>query len=220
LAGVEVLIEGLAAHTLTGPDGRFLLPSAPPGRHVVLFRAVGFRFVREIVSVTTGDTAWVSPTLVRSALPLEPIVVTGTPLRPRGLGMEGFEERRKLGFGFFIDSAYLRRNEHRNLSDVLRAANGIIIVPADVHRHWAGSGRRFTRNGLPCAMQVFVDGVALNRAIAPEAGGVGNPVYLEDLAQIHDIEAIEVYRGAAEVPVEYGGAGAGCGGILIWLRRP
>jgi hypothetical protein len=33
------------------------------------------------------------------------------------------------------------------------------------------------------------------------------------------LDAVEVYRSAAEVPVEYGGSNAGCGVILLWSRR-
>jgi hypothetical protein len=32
------------------------------------------------------------------------------------------------------------------------------------------------------------------------------------------LDAVEVYRSAAEVPLEYGGANAGCGVILLWSR--
>ncbi|RMH14199.1 MAG: hypothetical protein D6701_11515, partial [Gemmatimonadetes bacterium] len=40
-----------------------------------------------------------------------------------------------------------------------------------------------------------------------------------DLIRPEDIEAIEVYRGASEVPAEFGGSDAGCGAIVIWTRR-
>jgi outer membrane receptor for ferrienterochelin and colicin len=33
------------------------------------------------------------------------------------------------------------------------------------------------------------------------------------------VEAIEVYRGASEIPVQYNGSGAMCGAILIWTKQ-
>ena len=33
-----------------------------------------------------------------------------------------------------------------------------------------------------------------------------------------DLEAVEVYRSAAELPIEYGGTNAACGVLLLWTR--
>ncbi|HJR36556.1 MAG TPA: hypothetical protein VJ817_16485, partial [Gemmatimonadales bacterium] len=52
-------------------------------------------------------------------------MVTVSPDRPRGLGLEAFEERRRLGFGRFIDSATLRRNEQVPLVQMLGRLQGI-----------------------------------------------------------------------------------------------
>jgi hypothetical protein len=43
---------------------------------------------------------------------------------------------------------------------------------------------------------------------------------VEDLFALrpYDIEAIEVYRGAAEVPAELSGSTAECGVVAVWLR--
>ena len=35
---------------------------------------------------------------------------------------------------------------------------------------------------------------------------------------VRDIEGLEVYTGAADVPGEYAGRNAGCGVIVIWTR--
>ena len=35
---------------------------------------------------------------------------------------------------------------------------------------------------------------------------------------INDVQAIEIYRGAGEVPAEYTGSGAMCGVVVIWTK--
>lgn len=34
-----------------------------------------------------------------------------------------------------------------------------------------------------------------------------------------DLQAIEVYRSAAEVPGEFGGIGSRCGALVMWTKR-
>jgi hypothetical protein len=36
---------------------------------------------------------------------------------------------------------------------------------------------------------------------------------------VRDIEGIEVYTGAADVPGEFAGTDAGCGVVVIWTRN-
>jgi hypothetical protein len=45
----------------------------------------------------------------------------------------------------------------------------------------------------------------------------GNP---PDLAKFNplDLEGMEVYRSAAEIPPEYNATGSACGVILLWTR--
>jgi hypothetical protein len=55
---------------------------------------------------------------------------------------------------------------------------------------------------------MYVDGVAFGRAddVLDQVGPT-------------DIEGIEIYRRATEVPPEFGGLQARCGVILVWTRR-
>ena len=212
LAGVEVLLEGTERTATTNDAGRFALGGLPRGWRVALFRAVGFRPVRLAVNLVEGDTVWTEATLVpASAQELEPVVVTAEPKRPRGLGVEAFEERRRMGFGKFIDSATLRRFEHRRADDVLRGIPGVYMsnLKRPIDPVYAYSSRK------GCLMQVILDGVVLyssgNQVRPP-------PDFRHDFFP-SDFHAIEIYRSAAETPIEFGGAGAGCGTIVLWSRR-
>ena len=59
-----------------------------------------------------------------------------------------------------------------------------------------------------CLPDVYLDGI-------PQPGADE----LDDIIMPFDIEGIEVYRSASEVPARYTTAGANCGVILLWSRK-
>ena len=226
LVGVEVILEGTKKQTTTDGSGRFLLTDLPTGNKVVLFRSVGYRPQRVRVMLNKTDTTRIEAVLVSDRVRLEPIVVTGAPDRPRGLGREAFEERRKLGFGKFMDTTELRHRGYARMADVLSSMGVYMIQHQEGGRGplemRAASTRR---SGLehpgpsPCWMGVILDGVTLYKAVS--TGTVSNfppPDFRKDFS-VDNIEAIEVYRSASEVPMEFGGNSASCGVIVLWTTR-
>ena len=209
LAGVEVLLEKSGLKTTTDAAGRYVLGPLPGGLHTALFRFVGYRPVRMFVR-PVEDTVWASPVLVAGNVQLDPIVVTAA--EPRGLGVEGFEERRKMGFGRFIDSTELRRKENYRLGHLLGGSGQHV---------YAASPRRVGPQGEPCWMSVYLDGALFYRSPGPPEYGSKNDAEPPDLNAFQgaEFEAIEMYRSAAEVPIEFGGSSAACGVLVLWTRR-
>ncbi len=65
-----------------------------------------------------------------------------------------------------------------------------------------------------CLPSLWIDGVNVR-----SSGGANGPrVRIDDFLSPVEIEGIEIYRSASEVPPRYGGTGASCGVILIWTR--
>jgi hypothetical protein len=230
LEGVEVLINGTAHRTMTGANGRYLLEGLPAGIYQAIFRSVGHIPMRMDVLLTVGESTRANATLVRSDVVLDPIVVTGEADRPWGIGLEAFEERRKMGFGRFIDSATLRRSEHIRMADLLRRHAGIEVRAARIAGApgWVAlnpTGRDIT--GAPnCLMSIYLDGNMVGRGgvlgkTGQCIGPGGNCIDVPDLGlfDLTSVEAVEVYRRASEIPVQFGGAMASCGVIAIWSRR-
>jgi hypothetical protein len=206
LAGVEVVVVGSDRRTLTDGSGRYVLNMLPDGRRQVLFRSVGFRPVQEWVVLGRVDTVWANPMLVAHTVQLDPIAVTAKPDAPRGIGVEAFEERRARGMGVFFDSTEIRRYEHYRVRDFLQR------VPGQV--------RRPTPDGAgACVMSIYIDGVWMGGGGAPGTAQSKAPPDLNREIEMAQVQAIEVYRGAAEVPVEYGGTRGACGVVLVWTRR-
>ena len=206
LAGVEVVVVGSERRTLTDASGRYVLNFLPEGRRQVLFRSVGFRPVQEWVLLGRVDTVWANPMLVAQTVRLDPLEVTAAPRAPRGIGVEAFEERRARGLGVFFDSTEIRRYEHYRVRDFLQR------VPGQV--------RRPTPDGASaCEMSIYIDGVWMGGGGAPGTESSRTPPDLNREVEMAQVQAIEVYRGAAEVPVEYGGTRGACGVVLVWTRR-
>ena len=42
---------------------------------------------------------------------------------------------------------------------------------------------------------------------------------LDQMIRPDDIEAVEVYKSASEVPVQFQGQNGSCGTILVWTKR-
>jgi hypothetical protein len=219
IPGVEVLLNGTQHVTTTNSQGRYALAGIPAGAYQTFFRLVGHLPVRLDVRLTDGDTTRASTTMIRSDVVLAPIVVTGAPsTRGVGLGRDAFDERKRLGFGRFLDSTELRRLEGTlNLDDVLRRYTGIEVAAANKFMRVAlHPSRRDVEGRLNCLMQLYYNGAPVGRG-----GVIGtSDVKAEDLRgySVAGIERVEVYRSAAEVPLEYGGSSAGCGVILLWSR--
>ena len=206
LAGVEVLIEGTEHRTTTDPRGRFSFGVLPKGRHPLLFRAVGFQPVREAVVVAAEDTVWVNQLLIPAIVRLDPIDVTAAPVAPRGMGVEAFEERRRLGLGVFFDSTEIRRFD---------AVHSV----ADFLARVSGSARRAGPGGEQCAAAIYIDGIYRGGGGAPTGVAARPQPNLKEEVDMVQVHAIEVYRSAAQVPPEYGGTFGACGVILIWTKR-
>ena len=227
LSGVEVILEGTGRSVMTDAGGRYLLARLPTGGHVLLFRSVGFRPLRVRVVLAVPDTNEVNATLVPlGTQQLDPVEVKAMPAAPRGIGREAFEERRKLGFGKFIDSAEMRRSELRRTSDLLRGIPGVNMVrfrecttsrtcgPTE-ERAASGRGWRSLRaRNEYCWMSVILDGSPLYQ----DSGSRPPPDFSRDFS-VASLESIEIYRSSSEVPTEYGGTSAQCGVIVLWSRR-
>ena len=221
LEGVEVLINGTSHRAMTGANGRYLLEGLPAGIYQAIFRAVGHIPVRMDVLLTAGETTRANATLVRSDVVLDPIVVTGEPVREVGLAGRGFEERRKMGFGRFVDPEEMRRSEHLRLADVLRRHQVEIKPIGNMNSLYAVGTARGTPGGVyNCLMSIWIDGTL----ILPGGiiGELEKPLDLYDLRRVLEpaaLVAAEIYRRDSEMPLQFGGRRSPCGAIVLWTRR-
>ncbi|GMR13986.1 MAG: hypothetical protein BMS9Abin29_2213 [Gemmatimonadota bacterium] len=152
--------------------------------------------------------------LAPDAVELPGLLVQGE-RRVRSLEANGFYDRKKRGFGRFVEVAQLRRLQAIRPSELVRRLPGIITRDGEVR-----STRGVFRAEGPeyCLLQVVVDGVYRG-------------ANLDEVLIVDEIEAIEVYTGSSNVPPRWqslagigylnitGATTATCGVVLVWTKR-
>lgn len=140
-------------------------------------------------------------------IPLTPVSVE-VDANVRKLERAGFYERRRLGIGTFLEREQIEAGRARTAGELLRRVSGLRLI---VQGYFTDVQTR----GGGCRPGIYIDG-----ALVSGPRRTVTSFNLEDLPA-PDLEAVEVYPGAAGVPPQYNGAGmSGCGLILFWTRKP
>jgi hypothetical protein len=201
IANARITI-GDAPEVRTGNDGQFIVRQVPVGTRQIEAAAIGMEPVTEVVEVKTNDTVHVTFDIQKISA-LDTVRVRG--LSRQQLLPREINERRRLGFGHFVDSARLEKT-----GMTLKAAIGevpgayirlldrssamsrfVVMLPS-------GTGR--------CTANVLVDRIQ----IPPES---------IDLYRTNDIAVIEVYARSAEVPLDLVTKNRECGVVAIWTKN-
>lgn len=133
---------------------------------------------------------------------------------PRGK-MAGFHLRMEEGRGAYVTRAEIEEINANELTDVFRRVAGVQVVR---NRRYPGIKRlkmgraqpTFTGEGSECRPVYFLDGQRFE---------MGESDTVDRVFDTDEVEAIEVYRGAAEVPALFNVPGARCGVVAIWTRE-
>jgi hypothetical protein len=211
LIGAELAAPGLPGRAVTDWEGRFRLSGLPPGEREFTVRLPGLpatTFRTEILP--HGPTELVLRLSTR-LVPRPALEVSVEREDARAAKLEGFYRRRARGLGEFLDRDAITRRRPREVSDLLRGVPGVIVIPG------AGTtGDVVMRRSAPllahrdCRVGYFVDGIRIPPSEA---------FRLDELAP-DDLEAIEIYRGVAEVPPIFLRTGEECGVVAVWTRDP
>lgn len=204
--GARVSIVGTQIAATTDAAGRLRMAGLPTGTQTVEVRRLGYATRLKLVNLQPGQSTPVSFDLEVEAIPVAAIRVEGKRLRDWGaeyLERSGFDRRRKTGLGSFITRAELERRNPSFLSDALRAVPGINFQPNTMRGDAYVS---MVRAGRPCPIQYFVDGQLIG------------PGFNIDEIAAGDVEGLEIYRGASQVPPEFNRRTASCGVIAVWTR--
>jgi len=206
VAGATVRVRGGAASTATDATGAFALGNLPTGTHPVDVTAVGFQPRTLSVDIAPPSRGMPDRPLVvqLSAVDVTLDTMRVTSTRRRAPWQDGFDARRKMGMGRFVDAATIERRNPMMVADVLGMLPGLTIREGQFYTQRQVLMRT---NGGYCAPNLVVDGqrTALNG------------MSIDMLVSAQETAAIEVYRSAILTPGEFGPMGAGgCGTIVIW----
>lgn len=242
VAGFVTLMgmDGSALATaVSDRQGAWVLAVPGPGSYYVAAKRVGYRpWVAGPLEVKRSDELSSLFHLERLPVTLDPVEVRAQATR-RFLEVAGFYDRQRADFGHYITPEEIDKRHAARITDLLAALPGVTIVaPANGNVGPLSiklRGSNLSEGGL-CRPRIFVDGLlyargdarpkrrdngqSIERAIEDEIQRLDQGLSIDDIGHPSIIAAIEVYRSATQVPVQFGGTSVEtlCGVIVVWTR--
>jgi len=242
-------LDAPVASAVSGDKGKFRLSAERPGRYRLRAESFGYAtavsdtFTLEPLEELQVDL-WLSPEPI--GLPAVEVRSRRRPLMGN-VGLQTFVERRDRGLGGrFVTREDIEAAAASTLADALRAVPGVEVVKHPGRMGWylirmnrvSPSLRSLNDpcfRGAPGGRAACLKSQSDPERAAQDLVTGGCPVvFYMDNAKVHsadivsellnlvaagDIEAIEIYRSAAEVPGELSGPDARCGVVAVWTRR-
>jgi carboxypeptidase family protein len=215
LEGAQVEILGLTRTATTPGSGSYRFEGIKPGKYWVVARRIGYAPRRTALSFNPGDDREIR-------FQLEPLPYNLPDVKVRAEDKawmrkyQDFVWRSKASFhGYFLTRDDLDRAQGTYLGDVVRrylpfTNSQSYFTPyfADPFADRLGQFGASTRSRFMsgCAPAVSVNGGR------PMGGWAVNDFRPED------VEAVEVYRGGYQLPLEFTGWEAPCGLVIVWTR--
>jgi hypothetical protein len=216
-AKVEALAAGRGSgSTRSEADGKFEVRLRAAGTFRLQTERSGYRpTVTGDIPVAVRETVYVEVKVAAAAMQLDPLRVTArvAPPRRRTLELNGFYERERLGFGRFIRREDFETRSNLTTSQILARERGTIVVgsgPSEfiVFARSSSVGALRSPVAKYCIPQLYLDGMKISSGRD-----------LNEVVGPNQVEAVELYRSAAEIPVQYNGSDSACGVILVWTRH-
>jgi hypothetical protein len=199
------LLSGMG-EALTNERGEFVLQGLPFGSHTIEARAIGYvpgqviadivEFRRDVAQFTLLDV---------SAYLLDTVKVAAV-RRLDATARAGFERRRKMGSGYFVDESVLDTMKAFAFKDLVRRIPGVQFKRGNrlddnwrEHVEFAGS------TSEPCIPVIYLDGTRL----------LHDKTDLDVIIHPASVRRIEVYLRGVAIPAEFASNQA-CGVLAIW----
>lgn len=187
--------------TLSSKVGRFSFRVQRPGLYRVAVSRLGYDSTATAeLGVPPDQNLYVEIRVQPAALGMEPIRVSAPPVLPYLEGT-GFYERQRRGHGTFLGPDDLSRIPTAFPTQLLRRIVGVSVTRGEIRFRGVSS-----LMGGSCRPKIILDHMHLRGA------------RLDDLVPMEQVEAIEVYKGAATVPPQWR-SNATCGVIAVWTKH-
>jgi Carboxypeptidase regulatory-like domain len=206
---VETANGSLVAADFADAAGVVVVRVPQPGSYLVEARRGGY-YDAAVQVAAGGDQVQAVLPMAQRPFGLDTVVVIGR--RPGEREREGFERRRAMGEGVFLDSAFLATRSGR----VAYVGDMVAGVPGVYTRRGRGITVVRSLRGWRC-MVMLLDGRIVEFGFRD--GGVRE---LHQMVGPRDIKGVEIYREYSEVPPEfqrYAHVGMyRCGIYAYWTR--
>jgi hypothetical protein len=199
VSGARVSVQGSGASAATGTDGRFTLTGVMPGTQSILVRRVGYSPTETPLDVTSLHTNDVTVRLGAYTPVLSSVDVQA---KSDPLESTGFERRKKMGMGKYMDLEQIQKSNPTYTSDILRRIPGLYITGS-------GSSATVSTTRSNGCVGFVID----NNPVSTDAGQS-----IDEIIQENDIVAVEFYQ-PVDVPMEFtNGSNSGCAMLILWTK--
>lgn len=222
IANAEVSVTSLRLGVRTDSTGAFVLTGIAPGRHPVVFRAVGYEALSTEMTFAAGERVdadvVLRPAVVLSVQTqtqtqtLARVDVVATSRSGNNPRIAEFDERRKMGFGRFLTQEVFEKSEGRKLSEILIGKlPGVRTLTRQGARMLVATRGSISMDRRPCPVQIIIDDQVRNP-------GLGQEMFDIDQVDPSTVAAVEFYT-VSQRPLQFNRAGnAPCGTLVIWSR--
>ncbi|MEX2610173.1 MAG: carboxypeptidase-like regulatory domain-containing protein [Gemmatimonadota bacterium] len=217
-AVVSVLPAGadsVVASAVSGGNGVFSVRVPTAGRYRLRVEHIAFGTLETQARELDPDAV----VQVELALRGEPVALAPLDVRAERLEppyMQDIRDRMALPWGKFLTREDLAPLGSMRLGGVLGIVPGVRVretatIPV-IEMLRSHTARLFSADGS-CRATLYIGGARVGDEAEEDM-----LMWLRTLTA-HDIEAVEVYRGVAELPAAYGGSGSHCGVVALWFRH-
>jgi len=221
LGGATVSLRQLGLVQITDSDGAFLFEEVPEGQYTIAVELLGYSTREESVAVRAGKRISLALALAVQPIELEPIEVS-VEARNFDLEMTGFYQRREASSGIFITREKILERAPLFTTDIFQGLAGVRVVGGlgmGTQKAVVVSGSRalsFSSEPGLCYPAVWLDGQLVHSGSAGSM--VDGPAFLEQLVNPDMLAGVEIFSGAARIPVQFNVYSA-CGVIVLWTRQ-
>jgi len=226
---VAVRLAGERAEFVGATDdqGNFLFARVPSGTYEIVLEHLAYGTRSDSLEVDPGVLVSLELRMGMEPIELEPLVVMAE-RRSVSPMLLGFYERMSMDVGGrFITREDIEERQPVRITHMIQEDPWVTMITAKeafgnygcLAPWFRGKWQRDPSRGLQrCYPDVYVDGIKLNRGRRGAQASLES-VCIDEFVVPSEVEAIEVYKGAASLPAEFGGSSGRCGVIVIWTRR-
>ena len=208
---------------VTNARGEFTVSAETPGDFSLIASAFGFKETRVgVFELGPGGSMDIEFRVGPQAMPIDGILVElQRPALQHQLVRNGFVRRLQRGTGMFITPFDIEQSSALTTPDLFRGMPGVSIRPMGGSNAFTFAGETISflsPNGY-CTPTLYLDGVRLSPALVQSQS-------IDNLIPLAQIQAAEIYRRPAEIPIEYSSTGVQpaeeygvCGVVVLWTRR-
>jgi len=203
LAGADVTVFGAASKTVTDSSGNFFLRNLPSGTQTLVVRKLAYAPTTQPVDLTTRATSAARVMMPVAPIPLPTVKIEATGAA-KGLAQVGYDRRRKMGLGHFMNREEIESKIPTYMTDIFTTTPGIRVDYSSGQPVLTGT-RGSTGSGC---VNYVIDGTPYSEA---------SPGDINDFMHPNEVEAVEVYSDV-DTPAEYQKPGASCSTVIIWTK--